>query len=157
MRNGISPIIIDNTNLHAWEMKPYAVMVGKVSFWIFSYRHCVRKLKPLFFLSLWSSRPHPSRWFSQGGGKEVSFSCSRAAQWVPFADLLISPWVQFFNPPWSGFDSSSVLVVFLSEVLGGSAPCCRRWAARGIMGSCPMLVGWVCCAVLLPGDRGDKV
>ncbi|XP_008577586.1 PREDICTED: NEDD4-binding protein 2-like 1 isoform X4 [Galeopterus variegatus] len=27
MRNGISPIIIDNTNLHAWEMKPYAVMV----------------------------------------------------------------------------------------------------------------------------------
>lgn len=28
MRNGISPIIIDNTNLHAWEMKPYAVMVG---------------------------------------------------------------------------------------------------------------------------------
>ncbi|XP_076779953.1 NEDD4-binding protein 2-like 1 isoform X2 [Arvicanthis niloticus] len=26
MRNGISPIIIDNTNLHAWEMKPYAVM-----------------------------------------------------------------------------------------------------------------------------------
>jgi hypothetical protein len=29
MRNGISPIIIDNTNLHAWEMKPYAVMVGR--------------------------------------------------------------------------------------------------------------------------------
>ncbi|KAK2488740.1 hypothetical protein MC885_006364 [Smutsia gigantea] len=28
MRNGISPIIIDNTNLHAWEMKPYAVMVS---------------------------------------------------------------------------------------------------------------------------------
>ncbi|KAF7461207.1 NEDD4-binding protein 2-like 1 isoform X1 [Marmota monax] len=26
MRRGISPIIIDNTNLHAWEMKPYAVM-----------------------------------------------------------------------------------------------------------------------------------
>ncbi|XP_036027807.1 NEDD4-binding protein 2-like 1 isoform X1 [Onychomys torridus] len=26
MQNGISPIIIDNTNLHAWEMKPYAVM-----------------------------------------------------------------------------------------------------------------------------------
>ncbi|XP_006879698.1 PREDICTED: NEDD4-binding protein 2-like 1 [Elephantulus edwardii] len=26
MRNGISPIIIDNTNLHAWEMKPYAAM-----------------------------------------------------------------------------------------------------------------------------------
>ncbi|XP_036312012.1 NEDD4-binding protein 2-like 1 isoform X1 [Pipistrellus kuhlii] len=26
MRNGITPIIIDNTNLHAWEMKPYAVM-----------------------------------------------------------------------------------------------------------------------------------
>ncbi|XP_044524210.1 NEDD4-binding protein 2-like 1 isoform X4 [Gracilinanus agilis] len=26
MRNGTSPIIIDNTNLHAWEMKPYAVM-----------------------------------------------------------------------------------------------------------------------------------
>ncbi|XP_044524209.1 NEDD4-binding protein 2-like 1 isoform X3 [Gracilinanus agilis] len=29
MRNGTSPIIIDNTNLHAWEMKPYAVMVGR--------------------------------------------------------------------------------------------------------------------------------
>lgn len=29
MQNGISPIIIDNTNLHAWEMKPYAVMVGR--------------------------------------------------------------------------------------------------------------------------------
>ncbi|XP_039729020.1 NEDD4-binding protein 2-like 1 isoform X1 [Pteropus medius] len=27
MRTGISPVIIDNTNLHAWEMKPYAVMV----------------------------------------------------------------------------------------------------------------------------------
>ncbi|ELK09315.1 NEDD4-binding protein 2-like 1, partial [Pteropus alecto] len=26
MRTGISPVIIDNTNLHAWEMKPYAVM-----------------------------------------------------------------------------------------------------------------------------------
>lgn len=26
MRSGTSPIIIDNTNLHAWEMKPYAVM-----------------------------------------------------------------------------------------------------------------------------------
>lgn len=29
MRSGTSPIIIDNTNLHAWEMKPYAVMVGR--------------------------------------------------------------------------------------------------------------------------------
>lgn len=40
MRNGISPIIIDNTNLHAWEMKPYAVMVGRsiilnFQFWTF--------------------------------------------------------------------------------------------------------------------------
>ncbi|KAL6083929.1 hypothetical protein STEG23_026590 [Scotinomys teguina] len=26
MQSGISPIIIDNTNLHAWEMKPYALM-----------------------------------------------------------------------------------------------------------------------------------
>ncbi|KAM9192737.1 NEDD4-binding protein 2-like 1 isoform 1-T1 [Dugong dugon] len=26
MRNGVSPIIIDNTNLQAWEMKPYALM-----------------------------------------------------------------------------------------------------------------------------------
>ncbi|XP_037655761.1 NEDD4-binding protein 2-like 1 isoform X3 [Choloepus didactylus] len=27
MRGGASPIIIDNTNLHAWEMQPYAAMV----------------------------------------------------------------------------------------------------------------------------------
>uniref|UniRef100_A0A6I8MXL8 NEDD4 binding protein 2 like 1 n=2 Tax=Ornithorhynchus anatinus TaxID=9258 RepID=A0A6I8MXL8_ORNAN len=26
MRNGDSPIIIDNTNLQSWEMRPYAVM-----------------------------------------------------------------------------------------------------------------------------------
>nr|KAF6428120.1 NEDD4 binding protein 2 like 1 [Rousettus aegyptiacus] len=26
MRTGVSPVIIDNTNLHAWEMKPYVVM-----------------------------------------------------------------------------------------------------------------------------------
>ncbi|ETE68378.1 NEDD4-binding protein 2-like 1, partial [Ophiophagus hannah] len=26
MKKGKSPIIIDNTNIHAWEMKPYAIM-----------------------------------------------------------------------------------------------------------------------------------
>lgn len=30
-------MIIDNTNLHAWEMKPYVVMVGGTSFSIFGY------------------------------------------------------------------------------------------------------------------------
>lgn len=29
MKNGKSPVIIDNTNIHAWEMKPYVMMVGK--------------------------------------------------------------------------------------------------------------------------------
>ncbi|XP_037655763.1 NEDD4-binding protein 2-like 1 isoform X5 [Choloepus didactylus] len=29
MRGGASPIIIDNTNLHAWEMQPYAAMVQR--------------------------------------------------------------------------------------------------------------------------------
>lgn len=28
MHDGRSPIIIDNTNLQAWEMKPYVKMVG---------------------------------------------------------------------------------------------------------------------------------
>ncbi|KAM6447590.1 NEDD4-binding protein 2-like 1 [Liasis olivaceus] len=26
MKNGKSPVIIDNTNIHAWEMKPYVIM-----------------------------------------------------------------------------------------------------------------------------------
>uniref|UniRef100_A0A8C3QZW1 NEDD4-binding protein 2-like 1 n=1 Tax=Cyanoderma ruficeps TaxID=181631 RepID=A0A8C3QZW1_9PASS len=26
MKNGKSPVIIDNTNIHAWEMKPYVMM-----------------------------------------------------------------------------------------------------------------------------------
>lgn len=30
MKNGKSPVIIDNTNIHAWEMKPYVIMVGKI-------------------------------------------------------------------------------------------------------------------------------
>lgn len=28
MQDGRSPIIIDNTNVQAWEMKPYVKMVG---------------------------------------------------------------------------------------------------------------------------------
>lgn len=28
MRDGRSPVIIDNTNIQAWEMKPYVQMVG---------------------------------------------------------------------------------------------------------------------------------
>lgn len=28
MQDGRSPIIIDNTNIQAWEMKPYVKMVG---------------------------------------------------------------------------------------------------------------------------------
>lgn len=32
MANGISPIIIDNTNLQAWEMKPYVSMADKYSY-----------------------------------------------------------------------------------------------------------------------------
>ena len=30
LQSGLSPIIIDNTNTAAWEMKPYVTMVGGV-------------------------------------------------------------------------------------------------------------------------------
>lgn len=36
MKNGKSPVIIDNTNIHAWEMKPYVMMVGKARIYCFS-------------------------------------------------------------------------------------------------------------------------
>lgn len=35
MKNGKSPVIIDNTNIHAWEMKPYVMMVGKTPIYCF--------------------------------------------------------------------------------------------------------------------------
>lgn len=35
MKNGKSPVIIDNTNIHAWEMKPYVMMVGKALIYCF--------------------------------------------------------------------------------------------------------------------------
>ncbi|KFP09936.1 NEDD4-binding protein 2-like 1, partial [Egretta garzetta] len=38
MKNGKSPVIIDNTNIHAWEMKPYVMMEGKARIYCFSAR-----------------------------------------------------------------------------------------------------------------------
>uniref|UniRef100_A0A8B9SIL3 NEDD4-binding protein 2-like 1 n=1 Tax=Anas platyrhynchos TaxID=8839 RepID=A0A8B9SIL3_ANAPL len=32
MKNGKSPVIIDNTNIHAWEMKPYVMMARENSY-----------------------------------------------------------------------------------------------------------------------------
>ncbi|XP_066476644.1 NEDD4-binding protein 2-like 1 [Tiliqua scincoides] len=32
MKNGKSPVIIDNTNIHAWEMKPYVIMALENSY-----------------------------------------------------------------------------------------------------------------------------
>ena len=31
MANGVSPVIIDNTNTAAWQMKPYATMVSELA------------------------------------------------------------------------------------------------------------------------------
>ncbi|XP_061484423.1 NEDD4-binding protein 2-like 1 [Rhineura floridana] len=53
MKNGKSPVIIDNTNIHAWEMKPYVIMAVennyKVLFrepdthWKFNVRELARR------------------------------------------------------------------------------------------------------------------
>ena len=32
MEKGVSPVIIDNTNTQAWEMKPYVSMVSKTNY-----------------------------------------------------------------------------------------------------------------------------
>ncbi|KAH0625065.1 hypothetical protein JD844_033123 [Phrynosoma platyrhinos] len=41
MKNGKSPVIIDNTNIHAWEMKPYVIMPD--TRWKFNVRELARK------------------------------------------------------------------------------------------------------------------
>ncbi|XP_048790566.1 NEDD4-binding protein 2-like 1 [Lagopus muta] len=53
MKNGKSPVIIDNTNIHAWEMKPYVMMAREYSYevifrepatpWKFNVRELTRK------------------------------------------------------------------------------------------------------------------
>lgn len=40
MKNGKSPVIIDNTNIHAWEMKPYVMMVGEALIYCFYMLGC---------------------------------------------------------------------------------------------------------------------
>ncbi|XP_074186202.1 NEDD4-binding protein 2-like 1 isoform X3 [Rhinolophus sinicus] len=61
MRNGISPIIIDNTNLHAWEMKPYAVMALENNYEVIfrepetRWKFNVQELARYFFVFLSSS------------------------------------------------------------------------------------------------------
>lgn len=52
MKNGKSPVIIDNTNIHAWEMKPYVMMVGKAPvncfYMLSSHIYKVIRLKRFF-------------------------------------------------------------------------------------------------------------
>ena len=91
MRNGISPIIIDNTNLHAWEMKPYAVMVGRSIILNFQLRAFCEKSKLLFFSHFLIFHNFILINSSLRAGKEVLFSCSSAVQWLKIADMLISP------------------------------------------------------------------
>ncbi|XP_053168651.1 NEDD4-binding protein 2-like 1 isoform X2 [Hemicordylus capensis] len=53
MKNGKSPVIIDNTNIHAWEMKPYVIMALENSYevifrepdthWKFNVRELARR------------------------------------------------------------------------------------------------------------------
>ncbi|NXC41998.1 N42L1 protein, partial [Penelope pileata] len=53
MKNGKSPVIIDNTNIHAWEMKPYVMMAREYSYevvfrepdtpWKFNVRELMRR------------------------------------------------------------------------------------------------------------------
>ncbi|NXL83581.1 N42L1 protein, partial [Alectura lathami] len=53
MKNGKSPVIIDNTNIHAWEMKPYVMMARENSYevifrepdtpWKFNVRELMRR------------------------------------------------------------------------------------------------------------------
>ncbi|XP_062983052.1 NEDD4-binding protein 2-like 1 [Elgaria multicarinata webbii] len=53
MKNGKSPVIIDNTNIHAWEMKPYVIMAHENSYevifqepdthWKFNVRELARR------------------------------------------------------------------------------------------------------------------
>lgn len=40
MKNGKSPVVIDNTNIHAWEMKPYVMMVGEALIYCFYMLGC---------------------------------------------------------------------------------------------------------------------
>lgn len=40
MQDSRSPIIIDNTNIQAWEMKPYVKMVGGDVFFLFKETLC---------------------------------------------------------------------------------------------------------------------
>lgn len=47
MRDGRSPIIIDNTNIQAWEMKPYVRMVSVV--FVPHYRREPRRKQPSSF------------------------------------------------------------------------------------------------------------
>ncbi|XP_036027808.1 NEDD4-binding protein 2-like 1 isoform X2 [Onychomys torridus] len=65
MQNGISPIIIDNTNLHAWEMKPYAVMALENNYEVIfrepdtRWKFNVQELARYRFVFL---VPHPVSW-----------------------------------------------------------------------------------------------
>lgn len=53
MKNGKSPVVIDNTNIHAWEMKPYVMMARENRYevifrepdtpWKFNVRELTRK------------------------------------------------------------------------------------------------------------------
>ncbi|XP_077666201.1 NEDD4-binding protein 2-like 1 isoform X4 [Eretmochelys imbricata] len=53
MKNGKSPVIIDNTNIHAWEMKPYVIMARENNYevifqepdthWKFNVRELARR------------------------------------------------------------------------------------------------------------------
>lgn len=88
MRNGISPIIIDNTNLHAWEMKPYAVMVGRriiLNFQLWAFCEKVETFVlffPISVITFINSNPLRER--------EVLFSCFFSVQWPRFAEIVIS-------------------------------------------------------------------
>ncbi|XP_074983976.1 NEDD4-binding protein 2-like 1 isoform X5 [Caretta caretta] len=55
MKNGKSPVIIDNTNIHAWEMKPYVIMARENNYevifqepdthWKFNVRELARSTR----------------------------------------------------------------------------------------------------------------
>ncbi|OXB81426.1 UNVERIFIED_CONTAM: hypothetical protein H355_001643 [Colinus virginianus] len=62
MKNGKSPVIIDNTNIHAWEMKPYVMMAREHSYEVVfrepdtPWKFNVRELTRYIFYSLLQQR-----------------------------------------------------------------------------------------------------
>jgi len=53
MKKGVSPVVVDNTNIKLWEMKKYIIEAEKLGYaievkesdtpWAFNYKQCAKK------------------------------------------------------------------------------------------------------------------